>query len=383
MLLLSSCGKQLNKRVTLWRNDKIPYGTYYAYHNLQYLFDDALIQTSDKSPVKFYQTGEGASAYIIIGLTVRPDEKELNAIMNHAMEGNHVFISALNIGQNILDSFRLAAAGREGFMFRTDSLTVSLENPADYDSLPFTYPGFRLARYFSQMDSSVTNILGRDAAGNANFVRFNYQGGGAVYLHLAPVAFSNFFLLHKLNKQYYDLALSAIPDTVNHVRWDDYYRHHINGKSNADKSAFSKLDTFLKNDVLRWAFWLTVLLFGIVYLFESKRKQRVIPTIKKLNNTSLDFVKTIGRLYFQRKDNKNLAKKIATHFLGHVRSRYNLPTSQLDETFRQKLAYKSGYPAALVDEIVGHIESLDEAEMISDEELLSFNDKIDNFINKP
>ena len=29
--------------------------------------------------------------------------------------------------------------------------------------------------------------------------RLTYKGGGAIYLHLAPLAFSNFFLLHKQN----------------------------------------------------------------------------------------------------------------------------------------------------------------------------------------
>ena len=142
------------------------------------------------------------------------------------------------------------------------------------------------------------------------------------------------------------MALSAIPDTVNSVRWDDYFRHHTNGQNNSERSAFSKLATFLENEVLSWAFWLTLLLFGIIYLVESKRKQRAVPALKKLNNTSIDFVKTVGRLYYQRKDNKNLAQKIAAHFLGYVRSTYNLHTSQLDEAFIEKLSYKSGFPVA-------------------------------------
>lgn len=383
LVMLYGCGNRLNKRVTLWRNDKIPYGTYYAYDNLKYLFTNADIQASDKSPVTFYETNENSSAYIIIGHTVRPDEKELKAILNHAIAGNHVFISALNIGQNLLDSFKLEATSFNNFLYKSDSLTVSILNPSDYDSLAFTYPGLPLENYFTKMDSSVTNILGKNVDGHANFVKFTYQGGGTVFLHLAPAAFTNYFLLHKQNKKYYDLALSSIPDTVNKVRWDDYYRHHLDGSNNSERSAFSKLGTFLENDVLRWAFWLAILLFAIIYLFESKRKQRIIPTLKPLNNTSLDFVKTIGRLYYQQKDNKNLASKMTTHFLGYVRSRYNLQTSQLTTDFAEKLAYKSGYSLALVNEIIAQIIALEQKYEVSDEELLAFNDKIDNFINKP
>lgn len=381
-MMLSGCGKMLNNRVTLWRNDKIPYGTYYAYHNLKYLFRNAVIESSDASPVSFYENNESSSAYLIIGNTVMPDEKELKAILNHAIAGNHVFISALNIGENLLDSFRLTSSGAI-FDRGTDSLTINIKNPDTYDSLAFAYPGFPIAHHFTKIDSNITNILGWDKNGNANFVKFTYRGGGAVYLHLAPGAFTNFFLLHRENKMYYDLAMSSIPDSVTKVRWDDYYRHHFDGKNNSENSAFSKLGTFLRNEVLRWAFWLSILLFAIVYIFESKRKQRVIPEVKKLNNTSLDFVKTIGRLYYQRKDNRNLARKMIAHFLGHVRNRYNLPTSQLNVDFEEKLAYKSGYPVTLVNEIIGQVRSVEDSYEVTDDELMAFKDKIDNFINKP
>jgi len=380
MVALTSCGNGLNKRLTLWRNDKIPYGTYYAYNNLQYLFTNADIETNDQSPKTFYEH-ENSSAYIIIGHSVRPDENELKAILNHAIEGNHVFISAMDIGENLLDSFKLKVSETYPDYFH-DSLTVSVLDPISDDSLKFTYPGARLDNYFTQMDSSVTNILGRNKNGYANFVKFTYQGGGTVMIHLAPGALTNFFLLHKQNKKYYDLVLSPIPDTVENVIWDDYYRHHMDGNDYGSKSAFSKLATFLENDVLRWAFWLTILLFSIIYLFESKRKQRIIPSIKKLNNTSLDFVKTIGRLYYQRKDNKNLASKISTHFLGHVRTTYNMSTSQLDEDFANRLAFKSGYPVTLVQEVIDDIGKMEESYVVTDEELLIFSDKIDTFINK-
>jgi hypothetical protein len=292
-------------------------------------------------------------------------------------------MSAIRFGENLLDSFDLQITNIPTHRFRSDSLTVSITDPRDYDSLAFTYPGYAIANHFTGMDSSVTEILGRDSEGNANYVKFRYQNGGAIYFHLAPAAFTNFFLLHKDNKLYYDIALSSIPDTINVIRWDDYFRHHSQGRNNAEKSAFSKLTTFLNNEVLRWAFWLTILLFAIVYLVESKRKQRAIPTIKKLNNSSLDFVKTVGRLYYQRKDNQNLARKIAAHFLGHIRNRYNLPTSQLDVAFEERLSYKSGYPLDAVREMIDEVRSIETMFDMSDEELLSFNNKIDKFINKP
>jgi hypothetical protein len=368
----------MNKRITLWRNDKIPYGTYYAYNNLVHLFKDAEIQTSAISPVQFYSVDDPPSAYIIIANTVRPSDDELRAMLNYAYAGNQVFIAGIRLGDNLLDSF---AVGSETQLYGddADSLTVSLLNPNSRDSLSFTYPGLSLGGYFNRMDSSITKVIGRDDKGKANFIKFTYENGGAVYLHLAPVTFTNFFLLHKQNKEYYDLALSSLPDTIHHIRWDDYFRHHTNGKNNSERSAFSKLQEILKNEVLRWAFWLTLLLFAIIYAFESKRKQRVVQKVPKLDNNSLDFVKTIGRLYFQRKDNKNMVSKMATHFLGHVRTRYNLPTSQLDDIFENKLAFKSGYAREGVGDIVKYINAIEKKNSVSDAELMAFHENIEKF----
>ncbi len=90
-------------------------------------------------------------------------------------------------------------------------------------------------------------------------------------------------------------------------------------------------------------------------------------------------MQTVGRLYFQRRDNKNLAGKMVTHFLGYIRSTYNLSTSELTEEFEKKLAFKSGYSAETVKNIIQDIKSIEAKTSVSDEELLAFNDKLEQF----
>ncbi len=366
----------MNNNITLWRNDKIPYGTYYAYNNLAYLFEEAYIETSSDSP-EYFDIEETSNAYVIIGRRVYPNYSELNSILSHVYSGNHVFISALSVGQNLLDSLSLKVRSTEN-NFSYDSLTVNI-NDGKGEWQSFTYPGASMDSYFSKMDSVATDVLGTNEYGQANFVKISYVGGGAIYIHLAPTAFSNFFLLHKQNKSYYDKAFSAIPDSVGYIRWDDYFRHHVNGKDNSRKSGFSMLSEILKNDALRWAFWLTLLLFAIIYFFESKRKQRIIPRLVQPANTSVEFVQAVGRLYYNRHDNKNLANKMISHFLGSIRTKYNLSTAELDETFQKKLAFKSGYSFELIAGLMKDIVITEEKSSISDEELLQLNDKLEKF----
>jgi len=378
--------KKLNERVSLWRNDKIPYGTFYSYKNLSRIFPDASIEITKKSPDKYkglalgesadkMVTASGKTAHIIISPQVQPDESEINALFNEVGEGNHIFISAFNISKNLLDTLHLKPAMYSGYYNSSDSLVINIINPVTYDSLSFGYPGKAFDNYFVSMDTSITNILGKNEKGEVNFVRITYESGGSIHIHLAPMAFTNFFLLHHENKEYYDNALSYLPNDIEVIKWDDYFRNRTGNK----KSGFSKLSAFLNNDILKWAFWLVVILFAIIYLFESKRKQSIISVIPPIKNASLDFVKTIGRLYYQRRDNKNIAIKMSAHFLDNVRNRYHLQTSVLNDDFENKLAYKSDYDRTAIRDIIYTIKTLPDQPSITDEELLSFNNKLEKF----
>ncbi len=384
LMLATACNinqKKLNRRVTLWRKDKIPYGTYYAYEGMKYIFPDAYIHTNSKSPQSFSEqqnyTGQTATnnrrkAYIIIAPQVLPDRSETNALMNFVSQGNQLFISSFNIGDSLLAYLKINVIAFHNFFTDTEFLRLSVYSPVTYDSLSFQYPGLAADNFVNSMDTPYTTILGRDAAGRADFVRFTYKGGGAIYLHFAPMAFTNFFLLYKNNKAYYDNVFSYLPTSVNEIIWDDYFRY-------ANRSNFSALQYIFSNKSLRWAFWLMLLLFLVIYVFESRRRQRLVPVVQPPANSSLDFVKTVGRLYYHRKDNSNLVSKMTTHFLDYIRSRYNIPTSVLDDQFTDRLAYKSGYNKEELKSLIYDIKTLHESPALSDEALLALNKKMEAF----
>jgi len=403
--LIASCGsgsKRLNKRVTLWRTDKIPYGTYYAYENLRHIFPKASVVLNKKSPDRYKTYSlktekddeDGNSSinyddqktnYIIIANQVIPDENEVAALLNLVAKGQHVFISSLRISETLLDSLHLKTAFYTSEYKTDDSLTVSVNNPETNDSLSFSYPGSALDNYFVSVDSSITSILGKDKNGHANFVEFNYDGGGSLFIHLAPMAFSNFFLLHNNNKTYYDNVLSYLPKNSDVVRWDEYFRYHAYGSGDGagqngkGKGLFGAGSWMGKQPGLAMAMWLLLLLMLIIYLFESKRKQRIIPIIQPLKNASVDFVKTIGRLYFQRRDNKNLAQKMTVHFQDHVRSKYGIRAALNDPEFEKRLAWKTGYDVFALKDLVYYMNMLQDEYAVTDEALLELNHKLEHF----
>ncbi|HEY8389003.1 MAG TPA: hypothetical protein VIK74_10390, partial [Parasegetibacter sp.] len=337
---ISGCGKKhVDQRVTLWRLDKNPYGTWVAYNNLSQIFPEATIQTNTQSPnpFKLYEAveesfsssgGSSGTVTIIITPQLRPDVHEWVALFNKVRRGEHVFISALDIDRTVIDSLSLVTSAMSPELFLLiDSLEVSVFEPEFGEEYVFSYPGRNGERWIESLDSNYTNILGKNDYGMANYVRWNFESGGSLSLHLVPMAFTNYFLLHKNNLRYYDMVLSHLPKRTRLVVWDDYFRNHTRG---AVKD-FSRLQVILSHQSLRWAFFVVLLIFALLYLFESKRRQALIPVISRHRNTSLDFVRTVGALYFQKKDNKNLAQKIIAHFLERVRTKYNISTTTLDE----------------------------------------------------
>lgn len=368
--------KRMNKRVTLWRKDKIPYGTSVAYDHLKYIFPGAEINIDKKAPDLYEWEDTIANrktAYIIIAPQVIPDASETLVLLNMAGAGCHVFISSLYVGEGFLDS--LHAKMNAGSLFNIkDSLQTTLYNPLTHRPMSFVYPGYSYDNYFTKIDTSITSIDGIAKNGKANLIRFTYPSGGTVSIQIEPFAFTNFFLLHKSNIAYYNTVFSYLPENITRVEWDDYYRNRRAGKNN-----FSSLGFLLKQPSFKVAIILVLLLCVLAVLAEAKRRQRIVPVIPPLHNSSLDFVKTIGRLYFQQKDHKNLAKKMIAHFLDHIRSRYNLSTSVLDDALIDKLSYKSGYDRQLLSDIIENIKMVEQASALSEADLFSLSKKLEQF----
>jgi hypothetical protein len=101
--------------------------------------------------------------------------------------------------------------------------------------------------------------------------------------------------------------------------------------------------------------------------------------IAPLRNTSLEFVTTIGRLYYQRRDNQNLAAKMATHFQDHIRTKYNIPVHLADPGFVERLSYRTGINKDHLRMLAEDILRMQQQENVTDSELLELNQKLEEF----
>lgn len=371
----------LNERISFRKKDKIPYGMKAAFDGLHSVFPRAVISTNRQMPGYWDSLSEYKrdQALIIVVPDFRPDDYEMKNLIRFIENGNNVFISAMNIND---EASKILACdiNSSSMLFyyydndAADTLTVFLNNPPFANKPSYTYPGKRLDSYFSKTDSTLTTILGYDNMMRPNFIHLK-AGAGNLFVHLAPMSLTNYFLLHKNNFAYYENLFSLMPSRITQVVWDEYY---LAKRDNPQKKS-NWLSVFFRYPALKWALITALLTLIVFILMEMRRKQRPIPVINKPKNDSLDFVKTIGRLYHDKGDHKNLSKKMAAYFLEHVRSRYKLPTNHLNDEFIKQLTFKTAIDENEIRKIVDFINEIDAHDFINDHQLTVFHKQLESF----
>ncbi len=369
--------KKFNDKITLQKKDKIPYGTEVAYRTLPILFPGASVSPSKSMPGLWdsLSMNDSHQAFICITPNFDPDEYEMEKLLDFVKAGNDVFVSAYELSYNAEEKLIQYQEGNTvDYVIKSrmsrDSMSLSLLKPG---KKIFRYPGASNNYIFNRLDTSRAFVLGEEEGG-PNFIQLN-AGKGKFFLHRAPMAFTNYFLLHKQNFEYYERAMSYLSPGIRRIVWDEYFLTRRT-KTEHKQSWFSVL--------MRYPGLSTAVIIGLltllVYAFaEMRRKQRIIPVYSRPGNDSMDFVKTIGRLYYEKGDHQNLAKKMASYFLEHVRSRYKIPTSVLDENFVKAIQFKTGVEHEQIQAIVNDINHLDTAKNISAKQLNNFYSKLENF----
>jgi predicted nucleic acid-binding protein len=215
-----------------------------------------------------------------------------------------------------------------------------------------------------------------------------FIGKGRLYLHTAPRAFSNYFLLTADNSHYLENVLSYLRFEPKNIYWDEYYKSHSiirgkktsgNGKGPGDENQFSSFNVIKNNPPLLWAFWFAVIALLLYILVNIKRKQRMINEIKPNTNTTVTFTETVGRLYLQKKNNKNIAEKMITYFYEHIRNNYFLNTTQVNNDFMNTLSRKSGVSIESTQKLFSTIDAINADRNVNDLSLLKLNELIQKF----
>ena len=398
-----SCGSSPETRwnKNLRSHYKGPFGLYILHKEIKDLVRTDTVIRVNKHLYEFFDekydykkevyTSSGNYLYIH-EYSTSIDRQAAEELLVWASHGNSVFISAKNFPLTLRDTLGFNV---EWEYYSQDSLpmTLSLENK-DFKKRKFNFSKGMEPSHFSELDPEKTTVLGKQKIGDStmiNFIRVQHVNG-YFYLHTQPIAFTNYYLLKGDNYKYTENAFSYLPPED--IYWDDgiirYNRKNRGGSgsrggsnsSENDESLWTPLSFMFDQPALAWAFWLAVIGVILFIIFNAKRRQRIIAIIKPLENTTINFTKTIGNLYYQEQNHKSIVDKKITYFLEKIRNKYLLETDNLNSEFIEKLHHKSGKKLGEIKLLIQYIIRLNHAYECSEQDLIRLNELIEKFFKK-
>ncbi|WP_230406453.1 DUF4350 domain-containing protein [Flavobacterium fluviale] len=333
-------------------NDKIPFGLYILDQEFNGFFKKQKVKKiSTETPYEYldsqYDENENVENYKIKGTFINIseanniDDQSMKEILYFVSHGNKAFLSMRAFPKLLLDSLKVEL--KTDFM-PSENVSIWMANKK-VSTKKYTF-NTGLSDYFSKIDTLNTKVLGYQNSNKnkrqINFIEVPYKNG-YVYLHTQPVAFTNYNLLKKDHYQYAENVLSYF--TKGNIFW---YTKSFNDK----RISNSPMRYILSQPALKWAWYLALIGILIFMIFNAKRKQRIVPIIKPLENLTVDFTKTIGNLYYQEGDHANIIDKKIIYFLEKIRTDYLIDTSKLDDDFIAKLHHKTGKDEKDIQELI-------------------------------
>lgn len=371
-MLLYFMPQRFNWFVTLYQKDKDPFGAYV----FKSLIDNSWLTQINTSNQSLYELNELSDPNLLILCEdFKITQSEMESLLNLVADGKTAIISAHQMDTIFTDSLGLKI-NHLSFNFYLDKIWGEDSLGIRFVLAPFdiskTYwlPEQLLGQYFESFDPSTTNVIAENTNGEPVLLNVRY-GKGNLLLSSTPLVFTNFSMLRSDNHAFVAGILSHLKPGSLH--WTAYYQL---GRMEAS----TPLRYVLSEPSLKWALYILMITILVSMIFEVKRTQRVIPVISPLKNETLDFVKTISRLYYQKKDHKDLAVKKMLHFTDHMKQHLHVDSNDEILEVISKVAAKTGSEEKEVKLLFDQMNYISNASYISASELKLLMDRIEECV---
>ncbi|MGN6639728.1 MAG: DUF4350 domain-containing protein [Mucilaginibacter sp.] len=353
---------------TYSKDDKIPFGTYILYNNLNDIFPGAHGRTFREplyNVINDYNIND--ATYIIINDKVLLSAYDIDKMLPFIKQGNDVFIASNNFSDTLANKLKFSM---DGYYFNDSTITDKVHFVNKHiGQKKYKLPKGQYDIYFSQIDTLHAVSLAQNDSGKTTFVKYAI-GKGHLYLNCDPKLFTNYSLINTSGSLYTATALSYLRNSKT-IIWDEYYTKGRVGER-------SLMRVFFNNRSLRWAYLIALGGVVIFVIYERKRRQRIIPVIEPLKNSTVEFVNVVGQVYYEQRENQNIAQKKVVYFLEYLRSQYYLKTDLLNREFVERLAQKTGIELSFAQELITQIHFIKDHH-VTDNDLIKLNQLIEQF----
>ncbi|RAK65223.1 DUF4350 domain-containing protein [Hymenobacter edaphi] len=386
VLVLLAAPKQLDWTPTYRNDHKNPLDTYALYRLLPTLTGGA-VRATRLSPYEVLQDSATVPAtYFFLQSSFRPGPADARALHRYMQRGGTIWLAADQIGLGAsADSLWRLPLLDDDFALNglRDTVRCSLTAPVlrgRVAGVPQRVAGSSFQRdslgrlVFEGKDSvqrrAAAVVLAADQRRRPVLVRLPV-GRGQLLLCTAPALLSNYGLLHGRNVRFAEGALSYLPK--GQVLWDEFYKQGRGGDE-------SLLRVVLRSPALAWA-WYGLLIGGVLFaLLGARRRQRPVPTLRPLPNTSLQFARTVAGLYRQGRNHQPLAALRIRLFFDYLRTRFQEPVpAGIDGSYPHRLSLRTGVPEAEVTTLLARLHGYLDAEQVAEAELHRLHQLLTDF----
>lgn len=397
-------GDDLNWGMTYNPESKDPYGTYIVEKLVRESDQFSTYSFLEDSTYKEVRPDSAMNDnYVFIGSAYYAKSRDIDTLINYLNRGNNVFISAEEFDRDLTEALVENAVYDEFYeapyeeeldenevawdeysdyedteqveeeyyyenlpnvsieyttkvkiLTSNPSLSTELNYIYEFDTLPYGWTYFN-QDFINKFIGKRIEIIGeQESLQNLGFKQPNLikiqVGQGFVYLHSTPILFTN---LHQLKKENQEIAARLLGQLGGgKTYWADFNRkpHYddINSEYNdPSKPDESALEFILSEPSLRWAYYLSFLGLLLYLIFGAKRKQRAIPVLPSMENTSIEYAEVVSQLFFKQQNHLKLIDLKMDLFKQHVRERYRIKTPSTQEEFEPfcvRLSIISGVP---------------------------------------
>ncbi len=361
-------------------SSKTPYGTYLIHQLLQSKSNrDGSGFFEIDVPVRYALLDSTLrnSSYIFLGEEWFYAEKDIETILDFVMRGNNAYIISNYEPSELLEMIN----GYPVTFYSTVSdsvveMSMKRSGLTDSSRFKFTYiedwePKYYEWNYADEYEDDRISTLGYFNDYYNNFFEIKL-GQGSLYIHLSPILFTNFYLREEDKLRYAEMVFSDLNKTV---YWDEFSQTPLDGVEESK----SPLVFILSQPGLRWA-WYLLLIMGLLYLaIYTRRRQNIVPVLPQKVNSSIEFVETMGSLYFQQSSYLKIVNHEKELFLSYLRTKYGISTNKADDDFIKKAALKSGVSGNEISFIIKEAKRLNFISNISEKDLIEYHKHIETF----
>ncbi|MEO1012067.1 MAG: DUF4350 domain-containing protein, partial [Bacteroidota bacterium] len=325
------------------------------------------------------QNSSKEGTYFFVNNEIQFGETELQTLLDWTSKGNTLFLAARNFEQQLLDTLKLEI-GAIYADFGSENIQLhQLAHPDLKKDSIYSFKKDGYAAHFTSIDTLNSRVIGKVGipSENDSITRNGISGlrqkfgDGDIIISLFPKAFTNYFMLRENNRDYTAGLLSYL-NPEKPLFLDNYYK--------SGKPIYtSPMYLFLNTKEFKWAYYI-ILIGAVLYvIFEGKRKQRAIPIVRPLKNQTLAFTRTIADMYYEKREQKQIAEHKITYFMDYIRTHFFMDTQKRDSTFYRNLASRSNNSLDEVKDLFSYMDRVHIRSELTDGELKRLNNLIEKF----